>query len=438
MVSGVHHFGQRNRLRRLRWAIILAAGLAAFGAVPAGAGGVALVKVDMAIGPISVKVISQAVDRAFEEGRSLLIIELDTPGGLDQSMRSICRKLLNADLPVVVYVAPSGARAASAGLFITYAAHIAAMAPGTNIGAAHVVSMGEKMDSVMTDKVQNDAAAYITSIAKKRGHNVEWARRAVLESVSIDAESARDSHVVDIIAKDVDDLLAQIDGRVVELTSGPDTIHVRDNEVTEYAIGFKDRFLKTITDPTIAFILFNLGWLGLMVELYNPGAILPGVIGGISLIMAFFSFQQLPINYAGLALIIFAVILFILEVKIVSHGILAIGGVLSMLLGSLLLIDSAEPYLQISKVVIITTVIFISAFFLFIIRFAIRAHQRKVVTGKEGMVGEVGEVRSQDAAFVAGEIWRIECPTPLAVGDKVRVLAVEGMHLKVEKIGGPS
>ncbi len=435
MVSGVHNLGQGNRLR---WGIILAAGLAILGAVPAWAGGVALVKVDMAIGPISVKVISEAVDRAFEEGRSLLIVEMDTPGGLDQSMRSICRKLLNADLPVAVYVAPSGARAASAGLFITYAAHIAAMAPGTNIGAAHVVSMGEKMDSVMTDKVQNDAAAYITSIAKKRGHNVEWARRAVLESVSIDAEAARDSHVVDVIAKDVDDLLAQIDGRVVELASGPDTLHVRDQQVTEYAISFKDRFLKTITDPTIAFILFNLGWLGLMVELYNPGAILPGVIGGISLIMAFFAFQQLPINYAGLALIIFAVILFILEVKIVSHGILAIGGVLSMLLGSLLLINSTEPYLQISLVVIITTVVFISAFFLFILRFAVRAHKRKVVTGKEGMVGEVGEVRGDGSAFVAGEIWRILCPTPLSVGDKVRVVAVEGMRLKVEKHGGPS
>jgi membrane-bound serine protease (ClpP class) len=402
------------------------------------AAGVALVRVDMAIGPISVKVIEHAVDRAFDENRDLLIIEMDTPGGLDQSMRAICRKLLNSDVPTVVYVAPPGARAASAGLFIAYAANLIAMAPGTNIGAAHVVNMGEKMDSVMTEKVQNDAAAYITSIAKKRGRNIEWARRAILESVSIDAQAALDSGVINVLAKDMPDLLQQLDGKVVELAGGPDTLHVAGEEVVEYPLSFKDRFLKIITDPTIAFILFNLGWLGLMVELYNPGAILPGVVGVISLIMAFFAFQQLPINYAGLGLIIFAVVLFILEIKIVSHGILAVGGILSMLMGSLLLIDSAEPYLQISLVVIVTTVLVVSAFFLFVVSFAVKAHRRKVATGKEGMVGEEGEMRTNDLAFVAGELWRVVCDTPLEVGDKVRVLAVDNMRLKVEKMGGRS
>lgn len=398
--------------------------------------GVARVRVDMAIGPISVKVIDQAVDRASEEGRELLIIQMDTPGGLDQSMRAICRRLLNSDMPTVVYVAPPGARAASAGLFIAYAANLIAMAPGTNIGAAHVVSMGQKMDSVMTDKVQNDAAAYITSIAKKRGRNVDWGRRAVLESVSIDAQAALDSGVINILAKDMDDLLAQLEGKVVDLPEGPDTLHVAGKEVVEYALSFKDRFLKIITDPTIAFILFNLGWLGLMVELYNPGAILPGVVGVISLIMAFFAFQQLPINYAGLGLIIFAVILFILEIKIVSHGVLAVGGILSMLMGSLLLIDSPAPYLQISLTVIVTTVLVVSAFFLFVVSFAVKAHRRKVVTGMEGMVGQEGEMRTNESAFVAGELWRVVCDTPLAVGDRVRVLAVDNMRLKVEKIGG--
>jgi len=400
--------------------------------------GVARVRVDMAIGPISVKVIDQAVDRASEEGRDLLIIQMDTPGGLDQSMRATCRKLLNSDLPTIVYVAPPGARAASAGLFIAYAANLIAMAPGTNIGAAHVVNMGGKMDSVMTDKVQNDAAAYITSIAKKRGRNVDWARRAVLESVSIDAQAALDSGVINILAKDMDDLLAQLEGKVVDLPAGPDTLHVAGKEVVEYALSFKDRFQKLITDPTIAFILFNLGWLGLMVELYNPGAILPGVVGVISLIMAFFAFQQLPINYAGLGLIIFAVILFILEIKIVSHGILAVGGVLSMLMGSLLLIDSPAPYLQISLTVIVTTVLVVSAFFLFVVSFAVKAHRRKVTTGMEGMVGQEGEMRTAESAFVAGELWRVVCDTPLAVGDKVKVLAVDNMRLKVEKIGGRS
>lgn len=403
---------------------------------PVLADGVARIKIDMAIGPIAVKLISEAVDRAFEENRDLLIIELDTPGGLDQSMRIICRKLLNANVPVVVYVSPSGARAASAGLFITYSANIAAMAPGTNIGAAHVVNMGGEIDSVMSEKVQNDAVAYITSIARQRGRNFEWAKEAVLRSVSIDAVSALDSNIIDILAKDIEDLLGQIEGREVVLPAGKVVLSVSDKEVEEYEISFKDRFLKVITDPTIAFILFNIGWLGLMVELYNPGSILPGVVGGICLIMAFFAFQQLPINYAGLGLIIFAVVLFILEIKIISHGVLAVGGVVAMLLGSLLLIDSPAPYLQISLVVIITTVVLISAFFLFIVSFAIRAHRQKVITGGEGMLGAVGEVREGGMVYVEGELWRFDCTEDLANGDKVRVTAIDSMRLKVIKMGG--
>lgn len=405
---------------------------------PVQAGDVARIRVQMPIGPVAVKVIDGAIDRAFEENCALLVIELDTPGGLDQSMRDICRHLLNADIPVCVYVYPSGSRAASAGLFIAYAAHIAAMTPGTNIGAAHVVNMGGTMDSVMSEKVQNDAVAYITSIAKKRGRNISWAESAVRLSKSIDAVAAKDSNIVDYLAPDLKNLLGQIDGRVVDLPTGPDTLHVAGAEVHEYALSFKDRFLKVITDPTVAFILFNLGWLGLMIELYNPGAILPGVVGGISLIMAFFAFQQLPINYAGLGLIIFAVLLFALEVKVTSHGILAVGGVISMLLGSLLLIDSPAPYLQISLVVIVTTVLVVSALFLFIVSFAVKAHRRKVVTGREGMIGLVGEVRSGGTVFVSGELWRMDCDEPLVEGDRVRVAGIENMRLKVEKIGGKS
>ncbi len=428
----------RPDILQLRFLISAALLSVLFGIIPAQshAAGVARIKIDMAIGPIAVKVIEEAVDRAFEEGRDLIIIELDTPGGLDKSMRAICRKLLNADIPVAVYVAPSGARAASAGLFITYSAHIAAMAPGTNIGAAHVVNMGGQMDSVMTDKVQNDAVAYITSIAKKRGRNIDWAVSAVLESASIDAEAALDSGVVDIIAKDMESLLEQINGRVVELPSGEDTIFVAGETVDEYAMSFKDRFLNIITDPTVAFILFNIGWLGLMVELYNPGTILPGVVGGICLILAFFAFQQLPINYAGLGLIIFAVVLFILEIKIISHGILSIGGVISMLMGSLLLIDSPAPYLQISLIVIITTVILISGFFLFVVGFAIKAHKKKVSTGREGIIGAVGDVRGEGMVFAEGELWRADCDQPLTKGDKVKIIGIDKMRLKVEKIGG--
>jgi membrane-bound serine protease (ClpP class) len=405
---------------------------------PTLARGVARVEVSMPIGPVTHKIISEALERAIEENRDLLIIELDTPGGLDKSMRSICQTLLNAEIPTVVYVSPSGARAASAGLFIAYAAHIAAMAPGTNIGAAHVVSMGGEIDSVMETKVQNDAVAYITSIAKKRGRNVDFATRAVLESESIDAETALDSNVIDVVADDIPDLLAQIDGREVELPDGPDTLAVADEPVADYPIGFKDQFLQIITDPNIAFILLNIGILGIAIELYNPGAIFPGVLGGISLILGFYGLQQLPINYAGLALILLAIILFLLEIKVTSYGILGGGGVISMLLGSFLLIDSPAPYLRISAVVIITTVIFFSAFFLLIVGFAVRAHRRRVATGREGIIGSEGEVRAGGMVFVEGELWRVDCPQPLEIGDKVKVVEVRGMRLKVEKIGGES
>jgi membrane-bound serine protease (ClpP class) len=419
-------------MHRILTVVLLLTSLAASTAL---ADGVAKIIVDMPIGPVAAKIIDKAIQDAFEANKELLVIELDTPGGLDESMRLICRELLNAEVPVAVYVAPSGARAASAGLFITYAAHVAAMAPGTNIGAAHVVNMGGKMDSVMSDKVQNDAVAYITAIAKKRNRNVEWATRAVLKSESIDAGQALDSHVVNFIAADLRTLLKQLEGFVVELPVGPDTLHVADDDVIEYEISFKDRFLKVISSPTIAFILFNLGWMGLLLELYNPGALVPGIVGGICLLLAFFSFQQLPINYAGLGLILFAIIMFLLEVKIVSHGLLAIGGVISMLLGSLLLIDSPAPYLQISLVVIIATVASVAAFFLFVIAFAVRAHKRKVSTGREGIVGAVGIVRDGGMVFVEGELWRADSDQPLTPGDRVKVVSVENMKIKVEKTG---
>ncbi|MEE9443686.1 MAG: nodulation protein NfeD [candidate division Zixibacteria bacterium] len=393
-------------------------------------------QVDMPIGPIALRIIEGALEQAIENDDDIIIFELNTPGGLDASMRPICRKLLNADIPTVVYVSPSGAHAASAGLFIAYSAHIAAMAPGTNIGAAHGVNLGGEMDSVMTEKIQNDAVAYITSIAKKRNRNITWAEAAVRESASIDAEAALDSNVIDILAKDFEDLLNQLDGRIVSMPDGEDTLAVAGAVITDYHITFKNRFLSIITNPTVAFILFNIGWLGLMIELYNPGAILPGVVGGISLLLAFFSFQQLPINYAGLGLIIFAVILFVLEIKIVSHGVLAIGGVISMLLGSFMLIDSPEPYLQISMVVIVTTVLAISAFFLFIVGFAIKAHRRKVATGQEGIIGGIGVVREGGMVFVEGELWRADCEQELIPGDKVKVEKFENMRLKVIKLGG--
>lgn len=416
----------------IKWCLTVLLALIPMGAL---ADGVAKVTIDMAIGPISNQIIADAIEEAIDDDRQLLIIEMDTPGGLETSMRLTCRQLLNADIPVVVFVSPSGARAASAGVFIAYSAHFAAMAPGTNIGAAHVVSMGGSMDSVMSEKVQNDAVAYITSIAKQRGRNVEWAISAVEESVSIDAETALDSNVIDIIAKDIEDLLTQLDGREVELTNRTDTLHVAGAVVTDFEITFRDRFLTVITNPSIAFILFNIGWMGLMLELYNPGSLVPGIVGGICLLLAFFAFQQLPINYAGLGLIIFAIILFVLEVKIVSYGMLGIGGVISMLLGSLMLIDSPAPFLQISLTVIIVTVASIAGFFLFLIYFVVRAYNTQVTTGREGMVGREGEVREGGMVMVVGELWKPVCDEPLKEGDLVRVLSMENLKIKVEKIG---
>ena len=242
--------------------------------------------------------------------------------------------------------------------------------------------------------------------------------------------------MVDIVARDFDDLLKQLDGREVTLPDGSvDTLEVATAAVIRHEMSFKDRFLTVITNPTIAFILFNIGWMGLLLELYNPGTLVPGIVGGICLLLAFFAFQQLPINYAGLGLIIFAVILFILEVKIVSHGLLGIGGVVSMLLGSLLLIDSPAPYLQISLVVIIVTVAAVAAFFLLIIAFVIRAHRKKVTTGREGILGAEGEVRAGGMVFLNGELWRADCDEPLKKGDRVRVIEVGQMRVKVEKIG---
>jgi membrane-bound serine protease (ClpP class) len=268
-----------------------------------------------------------AIDRAKAEGAEALIILLDTPGGLERSMRSIVQKMLNADVPVVVYVSPTGARAASAGAFITLAAHVAAMAPATNIGAAHPVAVGGgQIDKEVSKKIENDAAAFARTIATERGRNADWAEKTVRVSVSATEREAVKLKVVDLIAENLSDLLTKIDGRSVKVRKETVTLTTKDAPVTKVKIGWPDRFLNVITDPNIAYILMMLGMLGLFFELSNPGAILPGVIGGISLILAFFAFQSLPINYAGLLLILFGIVLLLAEIKVVSHGILTIWG----------------------------------------------------------------------------------------------------------------
>ncbi len=402
--------------------------------------------IESAITPITVKLIQRAVEKSVEEGAEALVIQLNTPGGLVVSTWKINSTLLNADLPVVVYVAPSGARAASAGMFITYAAHIAAMASGTSIGAAHPVEGGGgKMDSTMSEKVTNDAVANVRSAAVKRGRNADWAEQAVRKSVSIPEYEALKLKVIDVVADNLSQLLEKIDGRKVKLPLGERVLKTKGAEIVHIKSNFFDRILEVIVDPTIAYVLMTIGLLGLYFEFSNPGAILPGVIGGISLILAFFAFQALPINYAGVLLILLAMILFILEVKFPSHGILTIGGVVAMFLGSIMLINSSAPYMKSSLSVIISTVGATAAFFLFAVGAGIRAQRRQATTGMEGMVGLVAvatePLAPEGLVKVAGEIWKARlAPTAVEAGmekvnpnERVKVVGVENLTLLVSK-----
>jgi membrane-bound serine protease (ClpP class) len=400
---------------------------------------VSVIQIDGVINPITVRLIGTAIDRARGDGSQALVVELDTPGGLERSMRAIVQRLLAAEIPVIVYVAPTGARAASAGVFITMAAHVAAMAPATNIGAAHPVALAGGVDKDSLKKIENDAAAFIRTVAVERGRNAEWAEKAVRQSVSITEREAVKLNVVDLIADSVPDLLNKIDGRRVKTIKGTVTLETKNAPVRPLEVGFRDRFLNVITDPNVAYILMMLGTIGLLAELYNPGAVFPGVIGAISLILAFFAFQSLPINYAGLLLILLGIVLLVAEIKIVSHGVLAIGGIVAMGLGSLMLFDAPEAgRLRISWWVLIPTVGATAGIFLFVIGAGVRALARRPMLGASGLIGAVGVARGRLAPegqiAVQGELWRaVVDGDPVEDGTRVRVVAVHGLTLKVVK-----
>jgi membrane-bound serine protease (ClpP class) len=403
---------------------------------------VSLLPIEGVISPVTVRLVATAIDRAHAEGSQALVIQLDTPGGLERSMRAIVQRMLNAEVPVIVYVAPTGARAASAGVFITMAAHVAAMAPATNIGAAHPVALGGGVDKESLKKIENDAAAFIRTVALERGRNAEWAEKAVRQSVSITEREALKLKVVDLIADSMTDLLQKIDGRVVKTTKGTVTLATRTAQVAPIAVGFRDRFLNVITDPNVAYVLMMLGMIGLMAELYNPGAIFPGVIGGISIILAFFAFQSLPINYAGLLLILFGIALLVAEIKIVSHGILGIGGVVAMALGSMMLFDAPEIGFRISWWVLVPTVGATAGLFLFVVTAGVRALGRRPMLGAPGLIGQVGRARSRLApegqVTVQGEIWSaVADGEPIDEGAPVRIVDVQGLTLRVAKAGNP-
>lgn len=389
------------------------------------------------ITPVIAQFVHRNLEAAKRQGDSLVLIDIDTPGGLDTAMREIVKDILASPVPVAVYVAPSGARAASAGAIITLAADVSAMAPGTNIGAAHPVSLGEKPDNTMEKKIVNDAAAYVEGIARQRGRNEVLAREMVTESISLSAEKALEGRIIDLIATDRADLLRKLEGRTVNRDGREIVLHVAGVEVVTAEMGTGERILNTISNPNVAYVLMILGMLGLFFELSNPGAILPGVIGGISLILSFFAFQSLPVNYAGILLILLALILFVAEIKIVSHGMLTVGGIIAMLLGSLMLFESPEPYLRVSWSVILTTVLATAGFFAFAVAKVIGAHRLRPTTGREGLVGREGEADSdidlQGKVFVNGEYWDAWSEEPIAAGDRVVVEAVEGMRLKVKR-----
>ena len=410
----------------------------------AGAETVSTLQIDGVISPITVRLVSSAIERAQADGASALVIQLDTPGGLERSMRSIVRDMLNSPVPVIVYVSPTGARAASAGVFITLAAHVAAMAPATNIGAAHPVTAGGgTIDKESMRKVENDAAAFIRTVARERGRNAYWAEKAVRTSVSATEGEALKLGIIDLVADSLPNLLAKVDGREVKTTRGATTLRTRGAVVRPLEVGWRDRFLALITDPNIAYVLLMLGMLGLFFELANPGVILPGIIGGICLILAFFAFQSLPINWAGLLLILFGIVLLIAEIKVVSHCVLTIGGIIAILLGSVMLVNTPELPLRVSWTVIIPVVGVTAGIFVFAVSAGVRAQLQRPTTGASGLLHEVGVANTpidpEGEVVVHGELWTAVADAPgISAGERVRVVGVEGLRLRVERASGRS
>lgn len=390
-----------------------------------------------AISPASSAYLLRAITIAETNQAECLIIKLDTPGGLDESMREITKRILNAEIPVVIYVAPKGARAASAGVFILYSSHIAAMAPGTNVGAAHPVGIGgQKVDSVMAEKVTNDAVAYLQSLAKARNRNIEWAERAVRKSASIDDETALKIKVCEVVAENDEDLIKKLDNREVKVKGDTKKLTTKERPVKKIPISLREKLLLILTNPNIAYILLLLGIYGLFFELQNPGMIFPGVVGGICLILGLYALHLLPVNYAGLALIILSAIFFILEIYVASHGLLTIGGVISLIVGSLILFESDVPFLRVSWEVIMFVVIIIVGFVVFILTLGIKAQFKRVVSGKDGLISEIGVAKTNiDASggtiFVHGEYWNAVSDKPIKKLQKVKVVEAKGVVLKV-------
>lgn len=402
-----------------------------------------IITINGVINPVAQEFIENSIEEAEEDSATCLVIQMDTPGGLMESMHMIVKDIMASAVPVVVYVSPSGSRAASAGVFITYAAHVAAMAPGTNIGAASPVTMGgagaDSSNQTMMKKVTNDAVALIRSVAEKRGRNADWAEEAVREAVSITETEALELGVIDFIAPTIDSLLSLVDGRKVETATAIYVLKTKTAKRKHIEMSWRYKILDVISNPNIAYYLLLIGIWGIFFELYNPGVIFPGVIGGICFILGLYALQTLPVNYAGLLLMILAIILFLLEIKIPSYGVLTIGGVVSMILGSLMLFESPLPFLRVSWKVILVATGATAAFFIFAVGMGIRAQRRKPSIGREALAGSTGKAtenfkNGQGRVLVQGEIWQAQSSDKIKEGDAIEVINKEGYKVQVKKI----
>ena len=434
-----------------RLLLVAALWLASAQAAPAP---VALVSIEGAIGPATADFVGRSLERAAKEGAPLVVLRLDTPGGLDSSMRDIIRDILASKVPVAAWVGPSGARAASAGTFILYASHIAAMAPATNLGAASPVAIGGAPDGgkpdpsgkeakkgaaplgdTMMRKVTNDAAAYIRSLAQLRGRNANWAERAVREAVSLSATEAKKIKVIDVVAESVPALLQAVDGRTVEAAGAKLALATAGAEVSAIEPDWRTRVLSVITNPSVAYLMILVGIYALIFEFTNPGLILPGVVGAICILIAMYAFQLLPVNYAGLALLLLGIAFMVAEVWITSHGALAVGGLAAFVVGSVMLLDTDVPQFEIPYALIGGVTAASAAFLFLVLGMLVRSRRRPVVSGREELIGAPGEaleeIEGEGWARVHGERWRVRTSTPLKRGQALRVAAIDGLVLEV-------
>jgi membrane-bound serine protease (ClpP class) len=398
---------------------------------------VVTVKLDDTINPITEEYVDRAIAHAEQTNAAAVLIELSTPGGLVESTRGIISKMLASKVPVIVFVTPTGSRAASAGFFILEAADVAAMSPGTNTGAAHPVLLGEKMDDVMKKKVENDSAAFMRSYVSKRGRNVQLAESAVLESKSWTDQEALQNNLIDVVAKDPADLWKQLDGRTVTRFNGDkQTLHFNNVQLVDYKETLREGILGWLMDPNIAFLVLALGALALYAEFNHPGAVIPGAVGLVAIVLAIFALNLLPVRYAAFVLILAAFVMFALEAKFMTHGVLGIGGVVALTLGGLLLVDGPIPEMRVQWWAALGVSIPLGAITVFLMTLAIKAHRNKVVTGVQGLIGEVGVARTplspQGKVFVHGELWDAVSSQPVELGGSVVINGIHEMRLEVD------